>query len=161
MGGDCVKRLIAILLLLAALTSVSGALCENYLIFILCNPKTPVNVRTSPKKGHNEAGRLDFGDWAETDGEIRNGYIRIYGIGEAGVGWVHAGYVVKDEPRKVEKAYGVISASGRVKSYRRIGGKGYKWLNIGDEVKVFALSEEWAVTNKGYIRTKYLEVWYE
>jgi hypothetical protein len=26
---------------------------------------------------------------------------------------------------------------------------------------VYAISDEWAYTSKGYIRTKYLEVWYE
>lgn len=150
-----------IIILLAVIISVSSAVCEDYMVFVLCDPRTPVNVRASPKKGSSIAGRLDFGDWAETDGEVRNGYLHIYGIGEMGEGWIHAGYIVPDKPEKVEKAYGTISASGRVTSYRRIGGKRYKWLKIGDDVKIYALSAEWAVTSKGYIRTKYLEVWYE
>jgi hypothetical protein len=68
--------------------------------------------------------------------------------------------VVEDQPEKVT-ARASVAANGRVMSYRRIGGRRYHWLNVGDEVKVLALSDEWAVTNKGYVRTKYLEVWYE
>ena len=85
----------------------------------------------------------------------------MIGIGETGEGWICSGYVVEDEPQKTERTRAVVAATGRVMSYRRIGGARNGWLNIGDELTVYALSEEWAVTNKGYIRTKYLEVWYE
>lgn len=153
------KRFIALMLLLAVVMADSSAAFADSLIFILCDPKTPVNVRRSPGKGTKITGQLDFGDWVETDGEEKNGFIHVY-AGDAGEGWIHSGYVVTDKPERV-KARASVTATGRVKTYNRIGGKRSHWLDVGDEVKVLAMSEEWAVTNKGYIRTKYLEVWYE
>lgn len=153
------KRFIALIMLIAAIMAAFSAAFADSLIFILCDPKTPVNVRRSPKMGTKITGQLDFGDCVETDGEEKNGFIHVY-AGDAGEGWIHSGYVVSDQPEKV-KARACIAATGRVMSYKRIGGKRRNWLEIGDEVKVIALSDEWAVTSKGYIRTKYLEVWYE
>lgn len=153
------KRFVALVLLIAAITAAFSGLCEDHRVFILCDPKTPVNVRIKPKMGTKITGRFDFGDWVETDGKEKNGFIHVY-AGDAGEGWIHTGYVVEDQPEKVT-ARASVAANGRVMSYRRIGGRRYHWLNVGDEVKVLALSDEWAVTNKGYVRTKYLEVWYE
>lgn len=155
------KKTLAVIVCLAAIFACLTASADEYRMFILCNPKTPVIVRKMPKKGSAETGRLDFGDSVITDGRKRNGYIHVIGITENGEGWVHAGYVVEDQPTKTDHAWANVAASGRVKSYTRIGGKRCRWLAVGDEVKVYALSEEWAVTNKGYIRLKYLEVWYE
>lgn len=153
------KKVITIIVLFAViLAAFSAALADSW-VFILCDPKTPVNVRRSPKMGTKITGQLDFGDNVETDGEERNGFLHVY-AGDAGEGWICSGYVVEDKPERV-KARACIAATGRVKSYSRIGGKKRNWLDVGDEVKVYALSDEWAFTSKGYIRTKYLEVWYE
>ena len=155
------KKLIALLLLLAALTSVSTALCDAYKVFILCNPKTPVIVRESPKKGVNETGRLDFGDEVWTDGRKRNGYLHVLDVSEAGEGWIFAGNTITDQPEKLTGARANVAATGRVMSYRWVDGKKNGWIEVGTKVIVYAISDEWAVTNKGYIRTKYLEVYYE
>lgn len=156
-----IKRLIAFLILLAVITGISDAVSEERLVFILCNPKTPVNVRIRPKKGTDIVGRLDFGDSITTDGKTRNGFLHVMGIGEAGEGWIREGYAVDDQPEELERARANVAASGRVMSYRRIGGSKNGWVNVGTDVRVLAVSEEWAVTSRGYIRTKYLEVWYE
>lgn len=154
------RRLIALLLLIIAMAAAFNGLCEDSLVFILCDPKTPVNVRISPKTGATKiTGRMDFGDWVETDGKKKNGFLHVY-AGDAGEGWIHTGYIVEDQPQRVT-ARASISANGRVKGYHRIGSKKFRWLNIGDEVRVYGMSDDWAFTNKGYVRTKYLEVWYE
>ena len=155
------KRLIAFLLLLAGLQGCFSALADDYKVFILCNPKTPVIVRESPKKGGNEAGRLDFGDEVWTDGRKRNGYLHVLDVTEAGEGWIFAGNTVTDQPEKLTGARANIAATGRVMSYRWVNGKRNGWVEVGTQVIVFAISDEWAVTNKGYIRMKYLEVYYE
>jgi hypothetical protein len=155
------KRIIAFLMLLAVITGVSDAVSEDRMVFILCNPKTPVFVRKSPKKGSAEAGRLDFGDEVWTDGRKKNGYLHVIGITEAGEGWIFAGNTITDQPEKLTGARATVAATGRVMTYRWVRGKKNGWVEIGDDVKVYAISEEWAVTNKGYIRMKYLEVWYE
>jgi hypothetical protein len=153
------KRAVAIIMLIAVIMAAFSTVLADSRVFILCDPETPVNVRIKPKMGTKITGQLDFGDWVETDGEEKNGFIHVY-AGDAGEGWIHTGYVVDDQPQKV-KARASVAATGRVKSYKRIGGKRRNWLEVGDEVKVIAMSEEWAFTSKGYIRTKYLEVWYE
>ena len=155
------KKLLAVIVVLTALFACFTAFADEYKVFILCNPKTPVIVRETPKKGAKETGRLDFGDDVWTDGRKKNGYLHVIGITEAGEGWVFAGNTVKDQPEQLTGARANIAATGRVMSYRWVNGKKNGWLQICDEVKVYAISEEWAVTNKGYIRMKFLEVWYE
>ena len=155
------KRIVCVILCFAAFLTCFSASGEEGRIFIFCNPKTPVNVRRTPKKGAVISGRLDFGDYVETDGEKRNGFLHVYGITEDGEGWIFAGYAIEDQPTKVENAWANIAASGRVMSYRWVNGKRRGWVNVCTQVKVYAISEEWAVTDHGYIRTKYLEVWYE
>ena len=85
----------------------------------------------------------------------------MIGITEYGEGWIFAGNTVEDQPVKLEKARANVAASGRVMSYRWVNGGKNKWVQVGAEVKVYGWSDQWAVTNKGYIRTEYLEVWYE
>lgn len=155
------KKLLAVFLLLTAICACFTAIAEDYLVFILCNPKTPVIVRKTPKKGSAETGRLDFGDDVWTDGRTKNGYLHVIGVTEAGDGWVFAGNTVTDQPERLTGARANIAATGRVMTYRWVNGKKNGWLDIGAQVTVYAVSDEWAVTNKGYIRTKYLEVWYE
>ena len=155
------KRIICAMLCLAALGTCFSASGESERVFVFCNPETSVNVRRTPQMGADVSGYLDFGDWVETDGEKKNGFLHVLGITENGEGWIFAGYVVEDEPIKLENARAYIAASGRVMSYRWVAGKKNGWVSNNAEVKVFALSDEWAVTNRGYIRTKYLEVWHE
>lgn len=155
------KKIVALILLLTAISGCFTALADDYKVFAFCNPKTPVNVRRTPKKGSPITGRLDFGDSVTTDGEKKNGFLHVYGITEDGEGWIFAGNLITDPPVKTERTWASVAASGRVMTYRWIEGKKNGWINVGDDVKVIALSEDWAVTNKGYIRTKYLEVWQE
>lgn len=152
------RKAITILLLLLSIFQIAEA---EETRFILCNPKPEnhVAIRRSPRKGSEETGRLDCGDPILTDGKTRNGYLHILGMTEDGEGWVHTGYVVDDKPL-IERCNATIAASGRVMSYRRISGKRNGWLNVCMDVKVYARSDEWAVTSKGFVRTKYLEVWY-
>lgn len=154
------KRIIAIILLITAVYAAGTALSEDYKVFILCNPESHVNVRRSPKNGSEKTGWVMFADAVLTDGKTKNGYLHVIGITEDGEGWIKAGYTVKDQPVKV-KAWAAVSASGRVMSYRNAGKNRIGWVPLLAEMKVYALSDEWAVTSRGYIRRKYLEVWFE
>ena len=155
------KRLISILAFICILTAILAVSVAEDEYFIICNPKTYICVRRTPKKGAEETGRLDFGDSVFTDGKKKNGYLHVVDITEDGEGWVFAGNVISDKPEKLENARANVAATGRVMSYRWVNGKKNGWVNVGTQVVVLAWSEEWAVTNKGYIRTQYLEVWYE
>jgi hypothetical protein len=148
------------MIMILSVIYIAGA--EDGYKYILCNPK-PTNhvaIRRNPRKGSEETGRLDCGDRIYTDGRKLNGYIHILGMTEDGEGWVHQGYVVDDEP-VIEKCGATVAANGRVKARRYINGKRIAWLDVCTELTVYARSEEWAVTNRGYVQTKYLEVWYD
>ena len=150
---------IPIILLLLVICQLAGA---EETRFILCNPKPEnhVAIRRSPRKGAEETGRLDCGDPIITDGKIKNGYLHILGMTEDGEGWVHTGYVVDDKP-VVDRCMATVAARGRVMARRFIGGKRTEWLAVCSDVRVFAMSVEWAVTNRGYVRTEFLEVWHD
>lgn len=150
--------ILAVICVLSAILAVSVAEDEY---FIICNPKTYVCVRKSPKKSAEETGWLDFGDSILTDGVKKNGYLHVLGITEDGEGWVFAGNVVGDKPQKLKNARANVAATGRVMSYRWINGARNGYVKLGTDVYVYAISDEWAVTDRGYIRTEYLEVWYE
>ena len=155
------KKLICIAFILTVISGCFTAVAEDKQVFIFCNPKTSVNIRKSPRKGGEVSGRLDFGDWVQTDEKKKNGFLHVYGVTEDGEGWIFAGYAIDDEPVKMNRAWATVAANGRVMSYRWVKGRSNKYLDIGTDVKVLAWSEDWAVTDHGYIRTKYLEVWYE
>lgn len=155
------KKLLCMIIVLASLVTCFTAVAEDRQVFIFCNPKTSVNIRKTPKKGGEVSGRLDFGDQVMTDGKKKNGFLHIYGVTENGDGWIFAGYVIEDQPIRTERTWASIAASGRVMSYRWVSGMKNGWVQLCEDVKVYAWSDEWAVTSKGYIRTKYLEVWYE
>ena len=127
---------------------------------ILCKPNSRVNVRRTPNKGAEEVGYLEVGDEILTDGTSRNGFIRVYGIGEYGEGWVYCGYVVSEKPAEVFENY-VCVAKNRVACRRWVSGpqvSGSPWLANGSNVTVFYIAGEWALTSRGYIQREWLEV---
>lgn len=125
--------------------------------WVMC--KSYVNVRMNPSKGSAEIGRLDAGDEFETDGTVRDGFIRVCGVGE-GEGWVFAGYTVDEQPVKTDERY-VCVANSRVACRRWAEGPQIKgkagWLYNGTDVKVYYRTSEWALTSRGYIASEWLE----
>ena len=128
--------------------------------WIMCKPGSQVNVRRTPRKGAMEVGFLEAGDWFMTDGTSSDGWIRCYGIGEYGEGWVYCGYVCTEEPVKVFERY-VCCAKTRVACRRWMNGPkidGAPWLTNLSTVDVFYIADGWACTSRGYIMADYLEV---
>lgn len=125
--------------------------------WVMC--KSYVNVRMSPSKSSPEIGRLDAGDEFETDGMVRDGFIRVCGVGE-GEGWVFAGYTVDERPTKTDERY-VCVANSRVACRRWANGPQIRgktgWLYNGTDVKVYYRTEKWALTSRGYIASEWLE----
>lgn len=128
-------------------------------VWVMCKPGDYINVRRTPSKNAMEVGRLDPCDSFLTDGTSSNGFIRAYGIGEYGEGWVYCGYVSIYEPKPVFETYACV-APNRVACRRWMDGPKTQnpWLKNGSTVQVFYLTEEWAVTSRGYIRSEWLEV---
>lgn len=129
-------------------TTTGWVMCKSYL-----------NVRMAPSKTAMEVGRLDPGDAVELDGRTKDGWAHIVGGDFGGDGWIWAGYIVFDEPAEVNDRYTVTGS--RVACRKWTDGPqipGREWILGGSEVKVYWISDEWALTSRGYIMSQYLEV---
>ena len=145
---------------LAAVTLLFFGTAAAERAWIVCKPNDYVNVREKASKKSAVVGFLECGDTVETDGKRKNGFIRATGIGEAGSGWVYAGFVSSEPPEEVGERY-VCTAKVRAACRRwidgpRISGKA-GWLYNGANVTVYYTTGKWAVTNRGYIQAEWLE----
>jgi len=153
-----VKRFLAALCVsICTIMTAISCYADEVEYFIICQPDSFVWVREYAKKASAKTGYLMLGDSVWSDGKRKNGYVHVLGITEAGEGWVHSGFLIEDEPI-VEKTKACIMSKGRVACRRSIRGTRRKWLKNGDEVIVYAWGEEWSVTNKGFIKSKYLQM---
>lgn len=148
------KRAIAALLCMILVMTAQICVADEY--YVLCKPGSEVNVRDFPNMKSPVFGCCFFGDKVETDGKERNGFVHIINLQmEATHGWIYKGLLVKDEPVASEGKAQVFNA-GRVACRKYVNGKIKRWAYDGDEVEVYAISQEWCVTNYGYIRTEFL-----
>ena len=148
-----------ILTTLILVMCVSCAFGET--VWVLCDPDSYVNIRPFASKKEDPCGIMECGWSAETNNKSKNGFIYLSEVAiEQGSGWIKKGYVVYSEPVIYTYRANVYS-KGRVACFRAINGKRRCWVNNGDTITVYATSEEWSVTNKGYIKTKYIGVDYD
>lgn len=125
-------------------------------VFVLCQPDSFVNVRAFPTRSGDIVGRVEVGQELETDGVRKNGFVHLVGTGfETGEAWVHSGFIT-GSPVTVLTVKTVIDSTGRVACRRSIKGTRRKWLSDGQKVVIFAFSDEWSITDKGFIQTRYL-----
>ena len=128
--------------------------------WVICKPGKLVHVRSKP--GGSVQGSVMPGREIHTDGKVRNGWVHVVDLGaEDPEGWIHVGYIVTDEPEELMGAPATVTGEGRVACRESAGGSRIKgkagWIQPGETVQVFYWSEEWAVTNRGFVMTKYLE----
>ena len=149
---------LAILLILSIVDSIGIAddYDDVFTAYVICQKDDYVNVRMYPRKKSEIVGRCDGGDEILTDGYVKNGFLRCYGF-ESVEAWIFAGYVVYDKPEWVNRiGYSVSKATLNVRRF--IDGKVIHKLKNLAEVVVYWLSDEWCVTSKGFVKTKYLEM---
>lgn len=162
------EKIVAAVVLVALIIVVTVALTVTFCkgeeqlvtVYTLCKPGSQVIVRRTPAKNAMEVGYLEVGDSFLTDGSSSNGYIRCYGIGEYGEGWVYCGFVTEYEPEPVFETYCCV-AKTRVACRRWMNGPKVErspWLVNGSDVQVFYIAGDWACTSRGYIKAEYLEV---
>lgn len=123
--------------------------------YVLCDDF--VYVRPFANKKGEPLGRLEAGDRVFLDGKKKNGFLHIVDTGLEMDGWVHKGFIVYDEPIKVNQS-AVIISKGRLAARKFVGGKRTRWLKPLATVKVYWWSDEWVLTNCGYVQTRYLEL---
>ena len=147
--------LLTLLILIIAVSSLAET--NEFSAWVICQPNDYVRVRMNPSRKSQSVGYADAGDQIIVDGTTKHGYLKCYGIGEMGEGWIHSGYVVYDEPQKVNCKATVVSKV-RLAARKYIYGKVRKWLHNLDEIKVYWLSDDWCVTDKGFVKTEFLEM---
>ena len=157
-------RIILLVLLIIAAIFVNywfmaHAHAEEKPCWILCQPDSWVYARMNPKKKSMELGKLECGDMLYTDGRTKNGFLHVWGLTfETGEGWVSKGYIIYDEPFVPRFQDTQVKSNGRVSARRTINGKRRCWVKDGQSIKVYMASAEWCVTNKGFIKTKFIEL---
>ena len=162
---EILLRILCILAALAAVIWIAHAIGEEepepdyQALYVMCKPKSFVNVRPFPKKKGEPVGRIECGEEVLTLGEKRGKYIKIYSpTFDSADCWVHRGYLTEEKPEVFE--YGktfVIRAKGRVAVRRYIRGARRVWIRPGKMVMVYAMTSEWVLTNRGYIQREFVE----
>lgn len=155
-------RVIAIITLIAmvlcAIFAFTSAKGEEE-CWILCQPDSWVYARSSPTKKANPIGRFECGDMAYTDGKTKHGFLHIINCTfEECEGWINVGYIVFSKPYKPMLTETTVSSNGRVAARKTIKGSRRCWLKDGQAIRIYMVSDEWSVTNKGFVKTKFLNV---
>ena len=149
------KKIISIILVLITLFSFAFA---EEAMYVICMPNDRVNIRLGASRTSSSIGWLEMGDIVYYDGTTKNGYRHCVGLGvEAGEGWVHKGYLV-DEPVEYVNQDATIVSKSRLAARKNVNGKRTRWLKPGGTVKIYCWTNEWALTNCGYVQTAYLEL---
>jgi len=124
--------------------------------YVLCADY--VNIRMKPTKKSESIGRFECGEKIWLDGKKRNGYLHCVNLSlESDTGWIHSGFVVFDEPERVNQS-AVIVSKGRLAARKYVNGKRTRWLKPLASLKVYWWSDDWCVTDCGYVQSKYLEL---
>ena len=157
------KRIVPVLVAVVMLIGSAFAETGSQQMYVLCRPDDYVNARYSPSTKSDVMGRLCCGETVSTDGETKidkqgRKWIKIYGF-ESGEAWVCAMYL-QHTPITVEQCTGYVVAKGRTALRRSPNGKRIKWLENGDEISILAMSDEWALTTRGYVKRECLDVNY-
>lgn len=129
--------------------------CECW---VMCRPESEVLIRKKPDKRAEVTGYAVCGDRFRTDWTEKDGFIHVTDVGnEYGEGWISARYLFGMEPVRIDGP-ATVRSNGRVAVRKYPGGKRSGWVTDGTVITVYCIAEEWAVTSKGYIQTRYLEV---
>ena len=148
--------LLYLLVMLALVCILDCSIAEEY--YVLCRPESEVNIRERPKLKSGIVACYFFGDMVVTDGQEVNGFVHVVDInGEVSEGWMYRGLLVEDPP-VASPGMAQVFCDGRVACRKYADGKIQRWLEDGSEVKVYAISEVWCVTEYGYIKTEFLTV---
>lgn len=164
---DLCKWIITLIEILAIAAAIYGAvlllnsfgIAEEYEeAWVLCQPGDYINIRPNPNKKGSEIGWAECGYRICLDGKKKNGFLHCVDLSlETTEGWIFEGYVVYDEPELLDQNATVVS-KGRLAVRKYVGGKRTRWLQPMSTVRIYYRTDEWCVTNYGFIQTDYLEM---
>ena len=155
-----ILQLIGISLILFAVFLICGWLisevkAETTEAYVLCD--SYVNIRKSPSRKSEVIGRFECGEKLTLDGKSKNGFLHCIDMAlEDSDGWIHSGYVVYDKPIRADEPATIVS-KGRLAARNRVNGDRLRWLKPLASVRVLWWSDDWCVTNCGYVQSRYLE----
>ena len=150
--------LVVILLSFAIFLLNDTGLAEGSGVWVLCDPNSYVCVREYPRKTANAFGGITCGSRLQTDGKEKKGYLHVIEVpAEDDTGWISSQFIVYDEPYPLYQSATVVS-NGRLAARKGIGGKVKKWLNPMDQLTIYWWSNEWCLTNYGYVQSAFLEL---
>ena len=164
------KKLIIVLIEFALMVAVAYALiCGLESIafsedapvqaYVVCQPGDYVNARMSPSRKSTSVGRYESCDTVWLDGEEKSGFAHCVDTTfETCECWVYGGYIIYDEPEWMDGRTATVVSNGRLAARRNCTGSVRKWLNNGTEIQVYWLSDEWCVTDEGFVMTEYIEL---
>ena len=149
------KLLTIIILTLITITALAEAPTEAW---VMCNLNSEVIVRAGPDKGTDEAARVYPGDRVELDGKKKGSWYHVILGCEAGEGWIRGDHLSFYEPEIFPDGKTYRTTKGKLVSRKSIGGQiNRKFKKAGITVTVYMISEDWAVTSAGYIKSEFLE----
>lgn len=159
MKQTVIRLIITLVFLVIAIVILTSmyeyAKADEY--YVLCRPSGEVNIRAKPKLKSEIVATVFFGDRLTADGE-QNGFVHVTGLAaETDSGWIYKGLLINDRPIASEGHAQVFKAEKVVcRKYASRDSKAVKRLEEGTNVKVYAISDEWCVTEFGYIMTEFL-----
>ena len=170
----CKKVKVALAWALIAILAVLAAYCWGMAIktacaedgtwncWVVCQPDSWVSVRTRPSLGSSVIGRVLDGQKLTADAWTENGWYHITDLPlEESEGWVCMDYLSDQEPTYCDGETWTVEANGRVAVREGMGGQRKMWLVPGQQVEVYMLADEWAVTEYGFVKTEYLVAGHE
>lgn len=117
-----------------------------------------VYIRQFPNNDNEPLGRFETGDVVYLDGKKKNGYLHCIDLSlEACEGWIHKGFVVYDKPIRVNQTATIV-CGGRLAARKYVNGRRTRWLKSKASLVVYYWSDEWCVTDCGYVQTRYIEL---
>lgn len=150
------KKLILVLTVLIIVIS-TVAYSEDYQVMhCIVNPDSHVNIRVKPNKRSEICGYLLFGYDVKVL-NIKNGWAYCEVSTEYSHGYIKAEYLTTSKPEIVDKDM-IVSSDGRVAMRTYKDGDRCKWLKNGEEVHVYCMIDDWAITSNNwrFIKSEYL-----
>ena len=147
-------RVLAVLAVMVILFG-SWAGAEGMDAWVMCRKE--VNVRSHPSKGGEVIATVYAGDYIALTGRKQGRWYECDVPCEYGAGWIRSDYLSFYKPEIFLDGRKYRTTNGKVYARYSIRGNKCATLKKGTVVTVYMYAEEWSVTSRGFIMSKFLE----